>query len=246
MFDDGRIHDAAKLGLPEAQRELAERYYYGYQGCVKDPKRTIVWASLAAASGDLVAQFMLGRVVFGMYKSPFNDVSASGYCYANGEGTEDGSPNWAIAVDWYTRSASQGCGESTWHIGVIYCEGGHGIEQNFEQAVMWFRKGVDQGDPHAMYELGKRYLAGEGVDANSEAARGWFEMAAARGVIDAKLRLGAMLVGGIGGSVSMAEGIALLGRTIAGILEEDDDGHSDAFKHAANAFADLLIDIRRG
>ncbi|EME30512.1 Sel1 domain protein repeat-containing protein [Galdieria sulphuraria] len=44
----------------------------------------------------------------------------------------------------------------------LQCEGGYGIEQNWEQAIQLWQMGADNGNPYAMYNLGVLYLHGNG------------------------------------------------------------------------------------
>ena len=51
--------EAAELGLPEAQGEMAERFYYGQGGVDKDMVLCVEWARRAAQAGDSVGEFRI-------------------------------------------------------------------------------------------------------------------------------------------------------------------------------------------
>ncbi len=50
-----------------------------------------------------------------------------------------------------------------------------------EEAVAWFKKSAELGDPDGQYGLGSMIAAGEGVERDLAAARGWMEKAASQG-----------------------------------------------------------------
>ena len=58
---------------------------------------------------------------------------------------------------------------------------GHGVSQDYKQAVKWFRLAADQGDDYAQLYLGLCYDNGEGVVQNKEEAYFWFLLSAANG-----------------------------------------------------------------
>jgi hypothetical protein len=49
---------------------------------------------------------------------------------------------------------------------------------NFPEALKWFRKSAEQGNPDAQNELGRMYEEGEGVTQNYALAAKWYRMAA--------------------------------------------------------------------
>src|SRR5262249_59145931 len=55
---------------------------------------------------------------------------------------------------------------------------GIGIKQNPVEAVHWFLKAADQGDPAAQTDLGYMYAMGLGVPQSPEQAFRWFQRAA--------------------------------------------------------------------
>lgn len=51
---------------------------------------------------------------------------------------------------------------------------GDGVEQDFRQASVWYRKAAEQGHPGAQATLGVFYDAGQGVKQDSIEAFAWF------------------------------------------------------------------------
>ena len=43
-------------------------------------------------------------------------------------------------------------------------ETGNGVEQSWEQAVLWYRRSAEEGDARAMCNLGWCYESGNGVE----------------------------------------------------------------------------------
>lgn len=73
------------------------------------------------------------------------------------------------------------------NLGECYFKG-HGVEENLEQAVSWFRKAAEQGYPAAQYQLGRYYCSG--VEMNFGQAVSWFRKAAEQGYVDAQYQMG--------------------------------------------------------
>ncbi|MBT6509262.1 MAG: sel1 repeat family protein, partial [Rhodospirillaceae bacterium] len=63
------------------------------------------------------------------------------------------------------------------NLGDIYYYG-DGVEQDFTQAVKWFRLAADQDYPDAQHNLGEMYFNGEGVSRDYEQAHFWLSLAA--------------------------------------------------------------------
>ena len=87
MYNVCCVLDAAKLGLPEAQGEVALWYFSGTNGMEKEDAKFAEWAAKAAEGGDAFGQALLG------------------YAYHFGKGVEkDG----VKARYWYELAAAQG------------------------------------------------------------------------------------------------------------------------------------------
>ncbi len=78
-----------------------------------------------------------------------------GLCYDQGKGV---GKNYALAAEWYARSAAQDCTRGQRNLALMYyC--GEGVEKNYEKACPLFRKAADKGDTVAQYMLGTLYCA---------------------------------------------------------------------------------------
>lgn len=76
------------------------------------------------------------------------------------------------------KAAEQGNADAETNLGVIY-DNGHGLPQNYSQAVFWWNKAADQGAADAQYLLGTMYYLGRGVPPDAAKAYFWFDLAAA-------------------------------------------------------------------
>jgi TPR repeat protein len=59
---------------------------------------------------------------------------------------------------------------------------GHGVQQDYSAAALWFRKAAEQGYAFAQSNLGALYRDGRGVTQDYVRAHMWFSLAAAQGV----------------------------------------------------------------
>ena len=66
---------------------------------------------------------------------------------------------------------------------------GQGIDQNYPEAVKWYRKAAEQGNSDAQYNLGYMYQYGKGVIQNYSKAINWYRKATEQGDEDAKKAL---------------------------------------------------------
>ena len=86
----GKVEEAAMLGLPMAMGIMSERFYFGEDGCsTRDPEKSTAWAVKAAAAGDRVGQSRLA------------------WAYQYGEGGL--AVDFRQATAWFKRAAEQGC-----------------------------------------------------------------------------------------------------------------------------------------
>ncbi len=140
------LKEAAEKGAFAAQYDLAMLYYHGYgekaasyvtPGYVaQDFDQAVFWLQKAAAQGDAMALYFLGK------------------CCEEGTGTEQ---NKAFAFAFYRRSAEL---ENPWAqcaLGRCY-EYGVGTDPDPDRAVSYYRKAADGGDAEAwdaLERLGK-------------------------------------------------------------------------------------------
>jgi uncharacterized protein len=81
---------------------------------------------------------------------------------------------------WYRKAADQGIANAQYNLGVFYANG-HGVPQDYVEAVKWYRKAADQGFAMAETNLGVMYALGHGVPQDFVLAYMWFNLAAAQG-----------------------------------------------------------------
>ena len=80
----------------------------------------------------------------------------------------------------------------------LCCYHGYGMEQDYTQAVQWFRKGAELGDEEARYWLGVCYYHGQGVEQDYAQAAQLYQKAAEQGHKDAQLALADCYEQGLG------------------------------------------------
>ncbi|MDP6526635.1 MAG: tetratricopeptide repeat protein, partial [Kiritimatiellia bacterium] len=71
--------------------------------------------------------------------------------------------------------------EAQLKLGLTYSLG-HGVAQDYAQALKWYRKAAEQGLAGAQYFLGASYYRGQGVAQDYAQALKWYNLAAAQGV----------------------------------------------------------------
>ena len=95
------------------------------------------------------------------------------------------------------RLAVGGDKGAQYKLGEIY-DFGQGLEQNYKEALKWYRMAAEQGLVEAQYNLGTVYLQGNEVPQDHKEAVKWFRMAADQGYADAQYNLGALYAMGKG------------------------------------------------
>ena len=72
-------------------------------------------------------------------------------------------------------------GEATaqFSLGFLYANG-QGVQQDYTQAIQWYRKAAEQGSVYAQFNLGFMYANGQGVPQDYVEAHKWVNLAAAR------------------------------------------------------------------
>ena len=85
-------------------------------------------------------------------------------------------------------AAEQGDANAQYNLGVYYYNG-EGVDQNYAEAVKWFRLAAEQGFATAQVILGSCYYNGEGVAYDYTEAVKWVRKAAEQGDAEAKQAL---------------------------------------------------------
>ncbi len=76
--------------------------------------------------------------------------------------------------------AVQGDLDAQFQLGTLFYQG-KGVQQDYTQAFLWYRRAAQQGNSDAQYSLGNMYLMGEGIKQDDYQARQWYEKAAEQG-----------------------------------------------------------------
>ncbi len=75
---------------------------------------------------------------------------------------------------------------------------GLGVEQDYAEALKWYREAADQGYAAAQRNLANMYQNGYGVPQDFDESLKWFRRAAVRGDIQAQNHLGTLYTNGTG------------------------------------------------
>jgi len=194
LYDEGRVLEAANLGLPKAQGKVSSYYYHGDHDFEKDVDKCFEFATKAAEAGDMYGQYRLGHLC------------------EYGIGT---AKDWRAALKWYARAAEQRCLASTNNIGSIYFKGGHGVQRDFKAAFAWCEKAAVGWSAGAQAMLGEIFYHGMGVAKDMTAAWKWHKRSSDQGFSRGQRCLGTMIVKGEGGSESLGAGVILLEKAAA-------------------------------
>lgn len=92
-----------------------------------------------------------------------------------------------------TQLAEQGDAFSQLELGFEYAN-----QQNYKEALKWYKLAAEQGDPTAADIIGQMYLNGRGVTKNYQEALMWFQKSVELGNIHSQANIGSMYEFGLG------------------------------------------------
>lgn len=149
------------------------------------------YLDLLSKKGELKATFSLGKMHYeGARKLPRNYRKAMKYfkSVTKRYWTKDGSilANHPVGIE---KVAAKAAG----HIGLMFLRG-EGVEQSYTTAMLWFKRGLANGDPLCQYEIGLMYLHGYGVPQDAFKASEYFKVAAEQDFPAAQTRFGALFL----------------------------------------------------
>jgi len=98
---------------------------------------------------------------------------------------------------------------------------GYGVDQNYPEAVKWYRKSAEQGYAMAQYALGYTYFSGEGIALDYSEAVRWYRKSSEQGYAKAQYALGYMYYYGYGVPRDRAGANDLFQKAAA---QDDEDG----------------------
>ncbi|NLD52624.1 MAG: sel1 repeat family protein [Clostridiales bacterium] len=169
--DTALLIEEATRGNVQAMKDLADRYEKGV-GTAVNSQQAQQWYKAAAETGDAQAQFMY-----------------AGYFWDNGDQTD-----YALAYQWYHRSATQGYAAAYNALGVFYRDG-LGMPADYASAYECFRRAGEGGDRRGWYHMSLMHLEGQGVAKDREQALELLRKASRLGLRAAENKL-AELTGG--------------------------------------------------
>ncbi len=130
--------------------------------------------------------------------------------------------DYAGAVDALQPFAEDGDALAQYSLGVLYANGGKGLQQDFAKALDWFRKAAAQRDAGSMRQLATMYDKGQGVPADPAASLDWYQKAANRGDALAQLVLGMKYVAGQGVAKDNLQAYKWLTLASSGVFYDDE------------------------
>jgi hypothetical protein len=184
----GAIAQTSVWPDPNQNANLVPQGYYNDAIAKANAER----AEKAFNDGDFVLALSLYRsLADGGNKIAEYDV---GLIYEQGGGGV--KQNYALALDWYRRSADHGYADAQARLGSMYLSG-DGVAQNIPEGLSLTKKAAEQGLPRAERGLGRIYETGVfGVSKDLGKATNWYRKASDGGDTGAQddlRRLGASL-----------------------------------------------------
>ena len=85
--------------------------------------------------------------------------------------------------------AEEGNAQAQYKLGSYYYSG-HGVTQDYDRAVMWWKRAAEQGVADAQCNLGVCYKFGRGVAQDYAEAAKWYRMAVEQGNAEGQYNLG--------------------------------------------------------
>lgn len=171
---------------PDRMFETGEDYFTGGNGKTQDYEMAVKWYLKAAAKNNANAMIRLAE------------------CYEEGYGVEK---NERKGVEYEKKAAALGNPKAQCWLGNSYATAYGGVEQDYAEAVMWYRMSAEQGYAQGQYCLGNMYYYGIGVNKDYGEALKWYGKAAEQGDDKAQAMLGQMYLVGEGVGMSYAQAL---------------------------------------
>lgn len=170
---------AAEMGLPKARARVALSYFQGRDGVPKDSRQALYWARKAKEGGGLDRIDALGmdKLISVLTERVGNPFLLAREAHKQGDMEK--------AKSLYETAAEQGESSAAFNLAIMY-ETGEGVPKNKQEALRWFRRAAELGEPLAMYEVAVG-LAFGGYDSDFDEAKRWAEKAKDSGKLDPKL-----------------------------------------------------------
>jgi TPR repeat protein len=228
--NDARAYElflkAASAGHARAQVNLGILFLRG-QGVARDLVQARAWLEKAAAGGDPLALYALGRAMDeSSDQAPADPVRAADlfrraaekghmlaalrYGLALSEGTGL-KRDPVTAQRWLILAQENGVPEAALALGDMAARtpasrDKAANERIVQSALSWYQVAAHGGVPSAQFKLANAYFAGVGVARDPAQAQMWYGRAAQQGLPQAQHALGLMLIGGAAGQSDPVEG----------------------------------------
>ena len=141
----------ANKGDAEAQYHVGMMYNNGI-GTQQDPRQAFAWFQKATASNDPLGAYKLG-------------------CYYDGQGAGVVATDANEALKYKLIAAKAGYALAQHDVAIHYAR-----QENFEEAVKWWKMASDQGYPDALYSLSGSYFQGKGAPKDLSLAYVYFKL----------------------------------------------------------------------
>jgi hypothetical protein len=109
-----------------------------------------------------------------------------------------------VPFDILLKRAEEGDAEAQNELGDCYYFG-EKIEEDIDQAVIWYKKAAEQGHADAEYSLGWCYEYGEGVEKDEKKAFDCYVRSSGKGCVTAQFRIGSCYENGVGVSEDLKQ-----------------------------------------
>jgi uncharacterized protein len=141
----------ANKGDAEAQYHVGMMYNNGI-GTQQDPRQAFEWFQKSAASNDPLGAYKLG-------------------CYYAGQFAGIVTTDSNEALKYKLIAAKAGYALAQHDVAVHYAK-----QENFEEALKWWKMAGDQGFPDALFSLSRSYSAGKGVPRDLSLSYAYFKL----------------------------------------------------------------------
>jgi TPR repeat protein len=141
----------ANKGDAEAQYHVGMMYNNGI-GTQQDPRQAFEWFQKSAAHNDPLGAYKLG-------------------CYYDGQGAGIITADPNEALKYKLIAAKAGYALAQHDVANHYSR-----QENFEEAVKWWKAAGDQGDPDALFRLSGAYFQGKGAPKDLALAYAYFKL----------------------------------------------------------------------
>ena len=141
----------ANKGDAEAQYHVGMMHNNGI-GTQQDPRQAFEWFQKSTASNDPLGAYKLG-------------------CYYDGQGAGVVTSDSNEALKYKLIAAKAGYALAQHDVAIHYAR-----QENFEEAVKWWKMASDQGYPDALYSLSGSYFQGKGAPKDLSLAYAYFKL----------------------------------------------------------------------